>query len=151
MTDKTIRVAEIFNDRELALTGGSANGLAVDDVLRIFDRSGKEIRDPDTNEVLGEIVRTKAVIRVYEVQDRFALARTFRTRKVNLGGTGGMAQFGKIFEAPQWETRVETLRRDPDRAVWGDAPKDSIVAVGDLAEKIGDQIVDDIPSYTIWR
>lgn len=147
-----IRVAEIFNDRELALTGGSTSGVAVDDVFRIFDPSGKEIRDPDTDEVLGEIIRTKAIVRVYEVQDRFALARTYRTRKVNVGGTGGgLAQFGRIFEAPQWETRVETLRRDPEKGTWGDAPKDSIVAVGDLAEKISDQNIDDIPSYTIWK
>lgn len=146
------KVAEVFNDRELAITGGTMDGLQVDDVLRVIDPQGKQIRDPDTGEVLGEIVHTKAVVRVYEARERFALARTFRTRRVNVGGTsGGLIGFGKVFEAPRWETRIETLRRDPDKALWDAPPADSIVSPGDVAEKVDEAGLDDIPSFTIWE
>lgn len=146
--ERTYRVAEIFNDREIALAGGTADGLNVDDVLRIVSPDAHEIRDPETNEVLGEIVHTKAVVRVYEVKERFALARTFRTRRVNVGGSSAFSGFGNIFEAPKYETKVETLRRDRTKG----SPineVDSIVSVGDLAEKVDS--FEDIPSFTIWQ
>lgn len=145
---EAIRVAEILNDRELALTGGASNGLAVGDVLRIVTQQATQIRDPETGEPLGEIVRTKAIVRVYEVQERFALARTFRTRRVNVGGQG-TSSFAGIFEAPKYETRVETLRRDPsgERAL---DEAESVVAVGDVAEIVEGK-ADDIPTSTVWR
>ncbi len=144
-----VRVAAVLNDREIALTAGTNAGLQVGDTLRIIDGSGQQVRDPDTGEVLGEIVATKAVVRVYEAQERFSLARTFRSRRVNVGGAG-VGAFTKLFEAPRYETRVETLRRDPSKGLPLADPDESLVEVGDIAEKV-EGSVDDIPSSTIWR
>lgn len=145
-----IRVATIFNDRELALNAGSAQGVVAEDVYRILSATPHKIVDPETKEELGEIVHTKAVVRVYEVQERFSLARTFRSRRVNVGGQGGgLTTFSKMFEPPEYEVRVETLRRNPNVGPQQIKPEQLAVAVGDVAEKVtGD--VNDLPSMTIW-
>ncbi len=146
-----VKVVDIINDREIALSGGGIQGLEVDDVLRIVSAKPRVIKDPE-GEVLGEIVQTKAVVRVYDVQPKFALARTFRTREVNVGGQGGgVLAFGRIFDPPKYETRVETLRRDPTKGAPVTNPDDLVVQIGDLAEKVERSSVDDIPSASIWR
>jgi len=92
-------------------------------------------------------VHHKTVLRVYDVKDKFALARTFRTRRVNVGGVGG--GISAFFEPARYETRTETIRRSRQA---GDAisPEDSIVEVGDRVEVFtGD--VNDIPSSSVWR
>lgn len=150
MTDQapSMKILAVITDREVAVSGGADAGVTVGDTLLIIG-SPVSITDPETEEVLGEIVRTKAVVRVYDVKERFALARTFRNRRVNVGGVGDGNLFGKIFEAPKWETRTETLRRSPDA---GEilAPEESIVEVGDRVEKF-DGDIGDIPSSTVWR
>ena len=150
---KPIRVVDILTDRELALSGGAEQGLEVGDVLRILPGKPRAVVDPETGDVLGEIVQTKAVVRVYEVQDRFCLARTFRTRQVNVGGGGigsTSAIFGRIFEPPKYEVRVETLRKDPSLGTVID-PSESIVEVGDIAEKVEGEDVNDLPTNTLFR
>ncbi len=143
-----MKVVKVITDREVAVSGGAEAGIAIGDTLLILGPP-IQIKDPDNDEILGEVVTNKAVVRVYDVKDRFALARTFRTRTVNLGGTGAFNPLGKIFEAPKYETRTETLRRSKEA---GDvlSPQESIVEVGDPVEKFkGDD--EDVPSSTVWR
>lgn len=144
-----MKVVRVMSDREIAVSGGAEAGLKVGDVLLVLSQP-TPITDPDTNELLGEVVTNKAVVRVYDVKERFALARTFRTRSVNLGGHGlPSSVLGKYFEPPKYEVRTETLRRDPD----SDGPMsaaESVVKVGDRVEVFeGD--VKDVPSSTVWR
>jgi len=109
--------------------------------------------DPETKEVLGQIVSTKAAVRVYDVRERFALARTYRTQTVNVGGTGQLdplAGSRTAFQPPKYVTRVETLRRAKDAGQPID-PKDAAVHVGDIAELVDEDEADDLPSATAWR
>jgi len=151
VTGKVIKVVEVFNDRELALNAGTDDDLRIGTTLIIKSGAPHQLKDPDTGEVLGEIVATKAVVRVYEAQERFSLARTFRTRTVNVGGmTTGMSAFSKIFEAPRFETHVETLRRSDE----GGRPisvAESVVKIGDIAEVVDEEVTNDVPSLVTWR
>ena len=142
-----MKVVRVITDREVAISGGADAGVSEGDALLILGKP-VQISDPDTGEILGEVVPTKAVVRAYDVKERFALARTFRSRRVNVGGTGS-GSFAHLFEAPKWETRTETLRRSPEA---GDvlSPEESVVEVGDPVEKFeGD--INDVPTSTVWR
>jgi len=142
-----MKVVRVITDREVAISGGAEAGISKGDTLLILGKP-VEITDPETGEILGEVVRTKAVVRAYDVKERFALARTFRSRMVNVGGLATNA-LANVFEPPKWETRTETLRRSPEA---GDVlpAGESIVQVGDSVEKFeGD--ANDIPSSTVWR
>lgn len=143
MTDAQIKVVEVLNDRELAISAGSDRGIVVDTVLRISGGPARQLTDPDTGEVLGEILRGKAVVRVYDVAPKFALARTFRMHRVNRGGNGAaLTGIARIFEAPQWESVVETLHGAPD-----DAHPDPVLA-GDAVEVLAEGQLEDMPTLT---
>jgi hypothetical protein len=146
-TTPAMKVVRVMTDREVAVSGGAEAGLEIGDTLLILG-DPMPITDPESDEVLGEVVPNKAIVQVYDVKERFALARTFRSRTVNVGGSG-VAGLGKYFEPPKYETKTETLRRSPAA---GDflSPDESIVEVGDRVEKFeGD--VKDVPSSSVWR
>lgn len=107
------KVARVLNAREVALNRGSNDGVEVGMIFNILSSTGSEIRDPDTGELLGSVELPKTTVKVTMVQNRVSVASTFRTRKVNVGGSGlGIAGIAGIFEPPKWETRTETLKTD---------------------------------------
>jgi hypothetical protein len=90
-------------------------------------------------------VVSKALVKVYQVSEKFALAQTFRTKRVKVsGGIGG--GITDVFNPPKYETRKETLVRDASYEVRGD-----------LAVEPGDPVrrwegsPDDAPSTNVWQ
>lgn len=107
------KVASVLNDREVALNKGAIDGVNVGMVVKILFRTGADIRDPDSDELLGSVELEKTRVKVVSVQERISVASTFRTYKVNVGGTGvPFPTLSRVFEPPKWETRTETLRTD---------------------------------------
>jgi hypothetical protein len=104
-------------------------------VFKILTPKGSEIEDPDTGEVIGSVELEKARVRVTSVQDRVSVASTFRTHRVNVGGSG-IALSG-LFAPPKWETRIETLRADENATE--DLPEEeSFVRTGDPVVQVLD-------------
>jgi len=81
------RVAEILNARELVLNKGEADGVKVGMRFAILNRKGADIRDPETNEVLGSVEVEKALVKIVRVHDQLSVGRTFRT--ISFGGVLG--------------------------------------------------------------
>ena len=105
------KVARVLNAREVAINVGSGDGVEVGMIFKILSAKGSQITDPDTEEILGSVELEKTRVQVIMVQERIAVASTYRSKKVNVGGTG--PSFGALlFEPPKWETRVETLKID---------------------------------------
>ena len=77
-------------------------------IFKILSTKGSDITDPDTGDPLGTVDLAKTSVKVTIVHERVAVASTYRTREVNVGGTG-FAVSG-LFVPPKWETRVETLK-----------------------------------------
>lgn len=76
------RVAKVLNKREVVVNRGSAHGVERGMQFGIIEESEQFI-DPETNEPLGAITRTKIRVRVSDVQPRFSIARTYETYQVN--------------------------------------------------------------------
>ena len=74
--DKPIRgkVAQVINERAIALNVGTANGVAVGMYFEVMQPI--DVRDPDTGEILGHIEDSKVKVKVYQVQQRLSLAHT---------------------------------------------------------------------------
>ncbi|WP_084075266.1 hypothetical protein [Demequina sp. NBRC 110052] len=141
------KVARIVSDREVILNRGLDDGVEVGATFYIFDANTVDVADPDTGENLGGVRRVKALVRAIDVAPRLTLARTFRTRKVNTGGTG---TFGTLLASPKWETKVETLRIDP-QAGKPIADDEAVVAQGDPFEQTFDDDLDTAPSVALWE
>lgn len=123
------KVASVLNEREIAINVGTTDGVIVDMLFDVMDPRYSNIKDPDTEEVLGSIERSKVRVKVIEVQDKLSLATTFRTEEVQIGPRVS------DFAVPSggWITKSETLKIG---GKLGDAPDDleesqSYVKTGD--------------------
>ncbi|MBM3241341.1 hypothetical protein FJZ31_34095 [Candidatus Poribacteria bacterium] len=114
-TTKAIKgkVTNILNKRELAMNVGCKDG--VKEKMRFKVVYTAPVKDPDTGEELGEINREKIRVEVFQVEERFSLARTYETYQVNVGGDGILFRpdiddsIKKIFEPQKIVTRVKTF------------------------------------------
>ena len=122
------KVARVLNSREVAINKGADDGVEIGMIFKILSTKGSAIEDPDTGESLGSVDLVKTSVKVTVVQDRIAVASTFRSHRVNVGGRG--LGFSGLFEPPKWETRFETLRID-EAAIEDLDEEDAIVNTGD--------------------
>lgn len=127
------KIARVLSAREVVINKGADSGVEIGMVFKILSTKGSEIKDPDTGEALGSVDLVKTSVKITEVQERIAVASTYRSRRVNVGGSGlGSGLFpARLFEPPKWETRLETLKIDDD-AIEELDEEDSFVKTGDL-------------------
>lgn len=123
------KVARILNSRELALNIGSRHGVEVDMIFDVLDASAEDIKDPDTGLTIGSIYRPKVRVKVLEVQELICVASTYKSRRVNVGGSG-LGLMSSVFAPSRWIHEFETLKTE--EATWEDLDeKDSYVSTGD--------------------
>lgn len=147
MTERIVgKVARINSDRELILNRGSKHGVVKGTVFYIKGEP-IEVPDPDTKEILGVVSPIKVVVEVHEVGDGFCIARTFRTRRIQISpaepggelyGLAGRSTMSRYLQPPKpakFETKVETLRSDPQKGEHINE-SESVVQVGDIAESV---------------
>ena len=145
MNNETIKgkVARILNSRELVLNVGSSQGVTVGMLFDILDPNGEDIRDPDTGEILGSIDRPKVRVQITRVDDKLAVASTYKKREVNIGGKGShfgaAGELASLFMPPKYVTKYETLKTT--EKTWEDLSEtDSFVKTGDPAIQVVDAV-----------
>lgn len=128
------KVANILNKRVLAMNIGKKDGVQEKMKFKVINEI--PIVDPDTEEELGRTDREKIRVKVFQVKDRFSLARTYETYEVNVGGEleVGLSKspLDKIFTPKKIEKRVKTFYHAPE---FEETEDDSIPV------KVGDQVV----------
>jgi hypothetical protein len=98
----------------------------------VLNPRGSEVRDPDTDEVIGSVELEKVVVKIVRVEPRIAVGRTFRTFSSGL------------FMLSIGGARQETLRTDQATSRDELDPKDSYVNVGDpVVQVVGDEFGSD--------
>ncbi len=135
------QVAKILNDREIIISRGAEDGVEAGMTFAVLDPSPSEVADPETGELLGTIRHRKVKVLVTRVEPRLAFARTFESRRVNVGGPGiDWAARGRILgrfaEPPRYETRPVTLHTA--EPTWEEEAADRSVSTGDPVEQILD-------------
>ena len=120
------KVARILNSREVALNIGTDQGVDLGMVFEILAPNGDVIKDPDSGETLGEVNLAKTRVQIKQVANRFSVATTYRSKRVDVGGS-------TLFQPPKWETRYETLKKQEsfESAAEPLDARDSYVSVGD--------------------
>lgn len=128
------KIAKIISSWEVALNVGSDQGVEVGMLFDILSPKGFGVRDPETGEELGSIDVPKARVKVTRVNSKLSVASTYRTKRVNIGGSEtALSALAVIFQPPKWETHYETLKSTGafEPAAEELDEKDSYVAVGD--------------------
>lgn len=132
------KVAQIINRRELVLNVGVDDGVEPGMHFAVLSAKGAEIKDPETGELLGAVELPKVLVEVARVQPKLSVARTFKTRRRNVGGTGFSA--GAIFQPPKWVEEVESLRLSDKPYLEELSEEESYVKIGDpVVEVAGDE------------
>ena len=148
------KIAAVLNEREIALNIGSAKGVSVGMYFDVMSLESGDIIDPDTKDVLGSIERSKVRVRVTEVQEKISVASTYRSERVNVGGTFenkifDMGPFARALMPPKWITKHETLKASEKNFLEALNEEDSYVQVGDpvcqvLKERYGQAELKDV-------
>lgn len=122
------KVARVFNSREIAINVGSTNGVVVGMRFDVVDPK-EDIRDPDTDEILGSLNLSKIRVRITRVQERLSLATT-QKKRINVGGHDPLGDFSRWLMPPKWITKYESLKAE--EKLWEEiSEEESYVKVGD--------------------
>lgn len=75
------KVIQIIDDYSVLINYGRNNGAIIDTQVQIIE-IGPDIKDPDTDKVLGTFDHIKANLTITEVYDNFSLCQKKKTRAV---------------------------------------------------------------------
>ena len=130
------KVASLLNSREIAINKGYADGIKMGMSFDVRSHDSGEIKDPETKEVLGSIVRTKVRVRVTEVQEKLAVASTYERATVDSPASFG--PYARSLMPPSWITKyeIETLRKSDKFSPVDINGDDSDVKVGDTVVQV---------------
>ena len=140
------KVARVLNSREIVINLGLNNGIKPGMLFDVVDPKGEEIVDPETKEILGSLERPKVRVKVIAVHPKMSVASTYKTREINVGGSGKSGIFA-VEQAtsilvhdllpPKWIKEIETLKTT--EKTWEDLDsKDSYVKIGDPVVEVTD-------------
>jgi len=137
------KVAQVLTDRDLVINKGAADGVKEGMTFKILNPRGSEVRDPDTNEVLGSVELVKILVKIVEVDAKLSVGRTFKKVFVPGRPSTSIHRFSSslassIFgdEGTPDTVRVETLRSDEPFASQDIDPADSFINRGDPAVQV---------------
>jgi len=128
------KVSGVINERELSINIGSKHGVRRGMKFKILADKPMEIRDPGSNELLGNIDREKVQVQASEVYEKFSICKTFRKSIVGglsfLGSRAWAEMFSPAREIP------ETLKADDSALPPPLSEEESYVKKGDRAVQI---------------
>jgi hypothetical protein len=138
------KVARILNTRELVINRGSQAGVRIGMRFAVLDMAGEGVRDPDTNELLGSVQKTKVQLEVTQVGEKISVAKTYKHRSINVGGSNyQLGSIASIFAPSRVVQRPETLKVED--ADWKPLEESrSFVKVGDPVVEVRADEEDDV-------
>jgi hypothetical protein len=94
-----------------------------------------------TEKPIGSVEIPKVIVEVSRVEPLLAVARTFKKRQRNIGGTGLTALgIGNIFDPPKWVDEWESLRTEKKPEIKELPESASYVQRGDpVVQVLGDE------------
>ena len=107
-------------------------------IFKVINPKGKQIRDPDTRQILGSVESPKIRVRFIEVQKevqkKLSVATTSVANPVVVPASLG--PFARILMSPGWVDKHETLRTNLSEVDIGD-PVVQVVNVDPDLEQVG--------------
>lgn len=138
------KVAQVISERDIAINRGSSAGVEVGMRFKILSSKPSEVRDPDTDELLGTVEISKVEVEVISVQENLAVCRTFK--KIVVPGrpkrAGLASPYSSLSQSIFGDTgtpdseRYQTLRSDESFVVNELDPDGSFVKRGDRAVQV---------------
>ena len=128
------KVAGVLTERELVINIGTSSGVHEGMIFKVLSNEPTEVRDPITNDLLGVIDREKVRVRATEVEEKFAICKTYRVRVIGSDALAGIAGISAIF-APRQEI-PETLKAESKDTLPPLPEEESFVKKGDRVVEV---------------
>lgn len=128
------QVAQVLNERELAINRGSAHGVKVGMFFAVLAKTPIEIRDPETEEVLGRYDQPKTRVRVTRTEPSYSICRTYKYRTYGGGFFTAQNALADVF-GPR-RVVYETLDASKEAFPAPLSEEDSYVEIGDRVQQI---------------
>jgi len=130
------RVAQILNERELAINIGGNRGVWLGMKFAVLAETPTEVHDPITHELLDVLDREKVRVEVSEVRPKVAVCRTYRVSHAR-GSPLHYSLFARDWlEAPR--QIKETLRAKDSALPPPLSPEESYVHINDRVIEVTD-------------
>ena len=123
------KVAQILDSRQAVLNVGLSQNVAAGMVFKVVNPEGEQIRDPDSNQILGSVESPKVLIRVIDVQEKLSVATMSAANPTIAPATLG--PFARVLMPPTWVDQYESLGTDLNGVSIGD----SVIQVFDMLDK----------------
>ena len=101
------KVAQILDARQLVLNVGASDQVYAGMLFKIVNPKGEQIRDPDSNQILGSVESPRVFVRVIEVQDKLSVATTSAANPALTPASLG--PIARALMPPRWVDRHESL------------------------------------------
>jgi hypothetical protein len=135
MSNKPItgKIAGVLNERELTINVGVDQGVCVGMKFKVLANSPVEVKDPDTDAILGTVDREKVRVKASEVFDNYSICKTFR--KTIIGEAGfDLSSLGALVRSYQPRRAIlETLKAEDSTLPPPISEEESYVKKGDRA------------------
>jgi hypothetical protein len=138
MTEITGKVVEIKSPYSVVINRGHDNGVEEGMRFVIYEK-GEELKDPDTDESLGNFEYVIAKVKVNYVREKYSVAETYENETIDLGPLLGMASVATDFYKPRTITSRIALPLDNkiQNQLSGEG-RELVVNKGDLVRQIID-------------
>ncbi len=101
------KVAQILDSRQVVLNVGSTDNVTEGMTFKIVNPKGEQIRDPDTQQILGSVESPRAFVRIIQVQENLAVATTSLANPAITPATIGPV--ARALMPPRWVDQYESL------------------------------------------
>jgi hypothetical protein len=128
------KVSGVLNERELTINIGSKHGVHKGMKFKILADKPIEIRDPESNELLGSVDREKVQVQASEVYEKFSICKTFRQSIVGIGSWPSIKNWGEMFSSSR--EVPETLKANDSALPRPLSEEESYVKKGDRVVQI---------------
>ena len=127
------KVAKVLNDREVVINRGRDQGVKLGTRFKIIETV--EIRDPDTRDVIGTIIREKVRFKVVYAQPSMSIARTYETHTFGSSSARQAAEMLAQSVHPQASIQRTDVKRIRPA---GDGDEPVLVEIGDIVDEVTD-------------
>lgn len=122
------RVIEILDDKSVLINYGRNHGANEGKDIRVI-AIGPEVRDPETDRVLGTLDHIKATLTIEVVYENFSLCKNIEITSRNTL-MSPLSQFQSITKS------IKKLNVNEDSITNKKPPEDYVINVGDIVETI---------------
>lgn len=139
MSNKPIagKVAGVLNERELTINIGAERGVYEGMKFKVLASSPIEVKDPETEEILGTVDREKVQVRAVEIFKNYSICRTFHKTIIEASGINMGAIMSSAFLGYRPRREIpETLKAKDSTLPPPLSEEDSYVKRGDRVIQI---------------